>query len=100
MTPGGIDLVLDGPTSDADWTVLFSEIRSRWPEAIVERLDENEAFAYRDQEALRTNLDEGITGNDAFIYVIVHDDSVTLVVDPPFEEMGRQVLAALEKARG
>lgn len=100
MTPGGIDLVLEGSSSADDWIVLLYEIRSHWPDAIFQKIDEHEMFAYRDHVAFRAGLREETTGADPFVHVLVGADSVTLVVDPPFAEMGRQVLKGLASSRG
>lgn len=102
MTPGGIDLVIDGPTSADDWWVLMFEARQRWPEAIFQRLDEGEMFVYRDQEAFRAGLadDEVPSG---FIHVLMGPESLTLVIDDTPTEaaaVGRELFTMFEELRG
>lgn len=99
MMIGGIDLVLDGASQAEDWTILQYEIKRRWPNCIFYKGDEGEWFACRDRQAYREFLKDDPTGNDAFIHVIMGDRSVTLVVDPPFEELGREVLEGLKSSR-
>lgn len=99
MTPGGTDHVLDGPSTPDDWTVILHEMRARWPEAVSQKVSEREWFVYRDREAFRAGLRGEVTGSDAFVHVFLGDDGVTIAVDPPFEDLGREVLASLERSR-
>lgn len=53
MEIGGEDLVLEGPTSDDDWIVIWHEVKRLWPDALMHRVGSGEAMIYRDLQGSR-----------------------------------------------
>jgi hypothetical protein len=99
---GGEDLVLDGPTSPDDWTVIFHELRRRWPDAIFHKVGDDEWFAYRDQDAFRRGFAPDETPH-GFVHVLMSADCLTFVVDDDetteASQVGRTVFAAMRALR-
>lgn len=105
---GGADLVLHGRTMPHDTDILVRGIRSEWPDAMIQRVDEADAtpirrfrlpvlgpaelIVYRDRASYQSWREHGATADnqDAMILLIISDDAVTLVVDQP-----RSALAGL-----
>lgn len=77
MEIGGVDLVLEGPTSDEDWIVIFHTARALWPDCVLNRIDCGEAMIFRDQEA--ADADDFVEG--AMVHILVSEDSITVVHD-------------------
>lgn len=98
MDIGGEDLVLEGPTSDDDWTVLFRAVAAAWPDVVVERVGPTEVFVYRDQQAFRREPAPDEVPN-GFIHVLVHPDCLTVVVDTDPTEARRVGIAAFEAVK-
>jgi len=95
---GGVDLVLEGRTSDADWIVIFHTARAFWPDCVLDRIDCGEAMIFRDQEAADAN--DFVKG--AMVHVLVSEDSITVVHDPaPTDsfELGTRLHADLVRHR-
>lgn len=101
MEIGGIDLILEGPVTSDDLTVMYRLFQAHWPglEVYKEEGTEGEWFACRDLDTYRQFLKGDPTGNDAVIHLLMSEDSVTLVVDPVWEKMGKDILAALANSR-
>ena len=102
MIPGGEDLVLEGPTSDRDWIVVFHAVRGAWPAAVIERLESGEALIYRDQQASQRGLEADEVPH-GFLHVLVAPDCFTVVVDEEDTEarrLGLAVFEAVGSARG
>jgi hypothetical protein len=117
---GGADLVLHGRTKAHDTDILVRGIRSEWPNAMIQRVDEADAtpirnfrlpifgpaelIVYRDRASYQSWKDHGATADnqDAMILLIVSDDAVTLVVDQPssaLAELAWDLLGALRPNR-
>lgn len=99
---GGEDLVLDGPTSPDDWTVIFYEIQERWPGAIFQKVGEDEYFAWKDQRSFRAGLapDEVPHG---FVHILMSCDCLTFVVDTEPSDaakVGHELFAVMKELRG
>ena len=101
MTPGGIHLILEGPTSGDEWWALIFEVRQHWPDAIVHRTEPDEASVYRDQEAFQEGL-SGKGSHQGHLRVLMGPESLTLVIDAQPTEAGRvgqEVFTALQGLR-
>jgi hypothetical protein len=98
MEIGGEDLVLEGPTSDDDWVVVFHAVKRGWPDAVLDRVDSGECMIYRDQQALRHEFasDEVPHG---VIHVLVGSDCLTVVVDEEDTEARRLGIAVFESVK-
>lgn len=101
MTPGGPDLIVEGPTSAEDWWVLMFEVRQRWPEALFHRTEPDEMFVYRDQQAFQRGqgADEAPSG---VILVRMGPESLTLVInDEPTDaaQVGQELFTVLQGLR-
>jgi hypothetical protein len=100
---GGEDLVLDGPTSPDDWTVVFYEINQRWPRAIFEKVGEDEYLAWKDQSAFRREFADDETPH-GFIHILMGPQCLTLVVDADesteCSRLGRAVLEVMRGLKG
>lgn len=46
-------MVLEGPTSDDDWIVIWHEVKRLWPDALMHRVGSGEAMIYRDLQGSR-----------------------------------------------
>lgn len=101
VTPGGIDLILEGSTSADDWWTLISEVRQRWPDAILHRTEPGEMFVYRDQDSFRRELEPEEVPHD-FIHVLMGPETLTVVIDDQPTDaarVGREVFTALQGLR-
>lgn len=102
MTPGGIDLIVPGPTSADDWWVLMFEVRQRWPEAVFHRPEPGEMFVYPDRDEFRRQfVDDEIPNR--FIHVLMGPETLTLVIDEEATDaarVGRELFTALQALRG
>ena len=94
--------MVEGPTSDDDWVVIFHVIKRVWPEAVLHRVESGEAFVYRDQEAFEHSVpDDEVPGG--FLHVLVAKDSLTVAVDAEDSEssrLGHSVVKAVRSSRG
>ena len=101
MEIGGVDLILEGATSNDDWIAIFHEVCDQWPSAIFSRIDSGEAIVFKDEGAFRVGkineLPEG-----AYFCIIVRPEDFTVVVEEGENEssrVGRAVLEAVRAAR-
>lgn len=117
---GGADIILGGQTRAHDADFLVRGIRSEWPNALIQRVDEHDAvparqfrlplvglvelFLYRDTASYLSWGTYGATADNqaAMIHMIVSDDSVTLVVDhenSALADLARELLGSLRPNR-
>ena len=98
MTPGGEDLVLEGPTSDEDWVAIFHEVQRTWPNAVIERLESGEALIFRDQQASEREFEADEVPH-GFLHVLVGPNCLTVVVDDEEGEARSLGIAVFESVR-
>lgn len=114
---GGFDLVLEGPTHADDVDFAIRGIRSWWPNALVQSIEERDAhpvrtlrfpvrtatelLVYRDSESLASWTAEGATDSnqDAMIQLVVSASSLTVVVDRPNSELASITMDLLDALR-
>ena len=117
---GGADIILTGRTKPQDADLLVRGIRSEWPNALIQGVDEPRAtsildfhfpvvgavelIVYRDISSYLSWDAHGATedNQDAMIHMIVTADSVTLVVDhegSALAGLARELLGSLRPNR-
>lgn len=120
MMIGGADMILQGATKSQDADLLVRGIRSEWPHAMIQGVDEDEALpirtfplpvvgpteliVYRDGASYQSWKLDGATADnqDAMIHLIVATDSVTLVVDAhdsALAVLARELLESVQRNR-
>lgn len=97
-----VALVLEGPTSDDDWVVVFHEMRALWPDALLYRESSGEAIIFKDQGAFRTGLGEGPPKGQAVTVKMLEDRIQILCDGPPHEshEVAQGLYESLVSFRG
>lgn len=101
MFPGGIDLVLEGPTDPEDWWFFLFEVRQRWPDSIFHRVSDSEMFAYRDLEAFQGGVKDDVPGGE-FLHLLLFPESLTIVTGDEKSSsaaVGRHVFTKFQKLR-
>lgn len=117
---GGADLVIDGPTWPEDADFVVRSLRSLWPDAVLQGVNERaarsirsirfpvgtpaEVLIYRDPDSFVSWDTHGATedNQDALVHLIVSPKSVTVVVDrhdSPLADAIREVLRAVQRNR-
>lgn len=95
--------MLEGATTPDEWTVIFYEVRRRWPRSILEKVAEDEWFAWKDQDAFRAGFRDDETPH-GYLHLIGGPHSLTIVVDADetteCSRVGRAVLGAMKALRG
>jgi hypothetical protein len=96
---GGDDLVLEGPTSPDDWTVIAREFRQRWPDVLFIADDQaGQWFVWPDLATFsREFADDEVP--HGFVHVLLSSDCLTLVVDDEETEARRVGIEVFETMR-
>lgn len=108
MSPGGADLILEGPPVPGDFEYLLYKLKRHWPQACVEAEDKpleglvHETFVYQGYVERMKWAKLGLVPETegTMVHILEGHDSLTVVVDEPMEELVQGWLDELKAERG